>query len=199
VALCRRARAAFKAWRTKRRAWLRAELERVRARVRAETETRRARVGRCCGRDQRARVRAEGDAKVAAAVADLVQLREERRRERTWTRRDTPAPGLARARGEKRAESDSEVEANLGPDELIVWQRVKRTIKATPRMSRTEAFAHWMHDHSAEVAQYLADDADAYYERAVRDEARERARMHKPRSDRELARYVGAELEAVPF
>jgi len=196
--LCASARQAFKAWRTKRRAWLAAELTRIRERVRAETEQRRARVARCCGKEQRERVRAAGDAAIAAALEALEQLREEKRRERTWTRKDSAAPGLARVR-ERKAESDHEVEANLSPDELIVWKRVKREIKGTPRMSRLEAFQHWAHDHGAEVAQYIADDAEAYYARAVRDEQRERERAHKPRTDRQLARDVRAELDAVPF
>lgn len=41
---------------------------------------------------------------------------------------------------ERRAESDDEVRANISRDLVPLFERVKREIKAAPRISRTEAF-----------------------------------------------------------
>ncbi len=46
----------------------------------------------------------------------------------------------ALARIERQAESDDEVRSNIPPELVALFERVKRGIKASPRMSRTEAF-----------------------------------------------------------
>lgn len=80
---------------------------------------------------------------------------------------------LARARGarssasERRAESDDAVRANLPPELHPTFERVKQTIKPAPRMSRTETFLQWVHEHPAEV---FADDA-ALIERGAETQA----------------------------
>lgn len=68
---------------------------------------------------------------------------------------------------ETRRESDDEVRRNLDgkPDALALWERVKHTICATTRATRTEVFEHWMHDHPAAMAEVWAaqmDVADAW-------------------------------------
>jgi hypothetical protein len=199
LAACRRARTHFRRWLTGQRAALRKRIESLRARLKAETATRRARIQACCGKTERQRARAAGDAAIARARAELAELLKERRRERVWSR---PNPLKGAALGRTRAqESDHSVAVNLTPDELIVWGKVKAKIHGTDRMSRTEAFQHWMHDHRGEVARILAQDADEAYQRAVRNEAKERQRMRSARSDRQLASYVARELAAgdVPF
>lgn len=196
---CLKARVHFKRWLARERVQVRQRIAQLRAQLRTETKTRRARVQACCGRAERQRVKASSDAAIAKARAELAQLQRERKRERTWTRADSPRPGLARSPRERRQESDHEVASNLSADEGIVWAKVKAKIKATPRMTRTEAFQHWLHDNSADVARILAADAEQAYQHAVRDEAKQRKLMKRARSPRELRNYVAAELADVPF
>jgi NAD dependent epimerase/dehydratase family enzyme len=143
-------------------------------------------------------VRAQADAHVKAARDALEALRVEHRRERAWTR----PTGTTTATPAKvaRAESDHAVEVNLTPDELIVWRQVKRKIHASARMSRTEAFAHWLHDHSGEVARMLEADAERGYREALKREKRERQELKEAmRSPVKMRELVHAELDAVPF
>jgi hypothetical protein len=73
---------------------------------------------------------------------------------------------------EKRAESDDEVRSNIDPSYWSLWQRIKRGIKATPRMSRTEAFLKYVEEHPHELLEAIEDKTDAL----VRElEERERA------------------------
>jgi hypothetical protein len=194
---CSGARVRARAWIADARAQLRKQIDKMRGELRSRIDARRAAVKACCTDDRKA-VRAQADAHVKAAREALEALRNEHKRERTWTRPDTkqaPTP-----RKVAKAESDHAVEVNLGPDELIVWHRVKSKIHATPRMSRTEAFAHWMHDHSGEVARLLEEDADRGYREALKREKRERAEMKQAmRSPVKMRDLVHAELDAVPF
>jgi len=48
---------------------------------------------------------------------------------------------------ERRDESDDEVRDNLPAELLLLWEREKRRIKATPKRTRTEAFLEWVHEH----------------------------------------------------
>ena len=62
---------------------------------------------------------------------------------------------------EKRSESDDEVRTNISPDLVPLFERVKRGIKATPRMSRTEAFLKYAEEHPDEVLGDIEDKTDA--------------------------------------
>jgi hypothetical protein len=62
---------------------------------------------------------------------------------------------------EKRAESDDEVLQNIAPEMHALFQRVKRGIKASPRMSRTESFLHYVENHPDEYLEAIDDKADA--------------------------------------
>jgi DNA-binding protein H-NS len=198
--LCERARIAFRRWRSRSRVELKKQIAALRAELVTTTARRRARVQACCGRSARARARAAGDAAIAKARGELAQLLDERKRERTWSGRGVLRPAPLKAR-ERAQESDHAVEVNLTPDQLTVWRKVKAQIHGSARMSRTEAFEHWLHDHSADVGRILAQDAEEAYQRAVRDEVKERGRGRSKRSDAQLASYVAAELGrgAVPF
>jgi hypothetical protein len=85
---------------------------------------------------------------------------------------------------EREAESDCAVRANLPPELVTVFNKVKRHIKGTPRKSRTEAFLEWAEENPGEV--YAAQQREA---------------------DRELAKLIAEEAhhyrnrnrEAVPF
>jgi hypothetical protein len=179
------------------RVQLRAKIDKMRAELRRRIEHRRAAVKACCGHDRKA-VRAQADAHVNAARAALEALRVEHRRERAWTRPDTKQAPTSRKVA--KAESDHSVEVNLSADELTVWREVKGKIHGNARMSRTEAFAHWMHEHSGDVARILEADAERGYREALKREKRERAEMKDAlRSPVKMRDMVRAELDAVPF
>lgn len=72
---------------------------------------------------------------------------------------------------ERREESDDEVRSNLPPELHGVWAKVKRTIKAGPRSTRTEAFLEWAEAHAEDVAALQFGDVDR--------EVRELVRLHE--------------------
>lgn len=76
------------------------------------------------------------------------------------------------------AESDDAVIRDLPPELVPVFEKVKREIRATPRMSRTEAFLHWIEENSEEAARIAADRAEHDVERLAR-ELEEQEREHK--------------------
>lgn len=74
---------------------------------------------------------------------------------------------------ERRAESDDEVRSNISADLIPLFEKVRRSIKATPRMSRTEAFLQWTEAHPTEVVGAVDDQTDRLireYEQRVADE-----------------------------
>lgn len=176
---------------------LRAELAQVRA----------AEQGRRAGcRFARAEVRAEGGAAVGRGRA---KVGAEREHQRALALHEKPreAFGVARVRGasqrraaERASESDDEVRGNIPPELVPLFERVRRSMRATPRMSRTEAFLHYAEEHPDEA--YLAIDEQAAHElaRLERAERQHRKTIGRP------SRYRGrtADLEhalaaEVPF
>lgn len=103
-----------------------------------------------------------------ATKADVERAREELVAEKKFQRDMRRIEGANRARRgeqkratkrERRAESDDEVRANI-PEELAsLFERVKGSIVASPRMSRTEAFLKYAEEHPEEVLDL--DDIDA--------------------------------------
>jgi hypothetical protein len=195
---CKNARLAVKSRVIADRERTRAAVERLRAKLRERIASERQKVRDCCSTDRQA-VKAAAAEKIERARAELAELKSRRAREQLWARK---GPALTRA--DRKSESDSAVEAELSPDELIVWRKVKGQIKPRARMSRHEAFTHWLHEHAGEVAQILSDDADRELARLTRDEARQRKAMTGYRSlkptelRRRVARVVD-DLADVPF
>jgi len=74
--------------------------------------------------------------------------------------------------------------------------RVKRSIKASPRMSRTEAFLKYAEEHPAEVLNVIDDQTDALIRELERKE-REAARALRRGPSRAALRYTPEELAAV--
>ena len=97
---------------------------------------------------------------------------------------------------EKRAESDDEVLQNIGPELHSLFHRVKRGIKSSPRMNRTEAFLHYVENHPNEYLQSIDDKTDALIRELEEQErqARRELRRGPPR-----ARYTPEQLAEVPF
>lgn len=77
----------------------------------------------------------------------------------------------ARKAREKRDESDDEVRQNIPSDLIPLFERVKRGIKGSARISRTEAFLQYAEENPSEMLDVLEDKTDAL----IRElEARER-------------------------
>ena len=97
------------------------------------------------------------------------------------------------SRSERRRESDDEVRGNIPPELVGLWERVKRRIRGTDRMTRTEAFLHYAHEHPNEVLEGLEDRTDAL----IRElEAKERAAAKALHGTR---RSPSSALEEPPF
>lgn len=116
-------------------------------------------------RDRAARARTRSDIQIASA-------RETRKSERKHAAeiRRLERSGAARSRArstrsERRSESDDEVEQNIAPELVRLWRRVKRTIKGSERMSRTEAFLKYV-EENPEERYALSEDADWASEQA---------------------------------
>lgn len=61
---------------------------------------------------------------------------------------------------ERESESDDEVLQNIPADMVALWNRVKKSIRATSRMSRTEAFMKYAEEHEAETVEALERNAE---------------------------------------
>jgi hypothetical protein len=62
---------------------------------------------------------------------------------------------------ERRAESDDEVRSNLPSDLIPLFERVKRSMKTSPRMSRTESFLHYVEQNPGEMLESIDHKTDA--------------------------------------
>lgn len=169
----------------------RAKIKAARAEVRALVAQKREELGRCHLAPYTTRAamdRAVDDA--IKAWADERQLQAEIRRAEGRGR----APKITLA--EKRRESDDEVRNNLTADLIPVWDAVKAKIKPSARMSRTEAFLQWAHDHSAEVHEIIAQHTDEEGERAWREMLAEEERIAgelKRKGGKHLERHAAAD------
>lgn len=118
---------------------------------------------------------------VARASAELAAERQYRRELRAIARanREGIAAHRRASTRERRHESDDEVLSNIPPDYVSLWKRVKSSIKASPRMTRTEAFMKYAEENPHELLESLDDVT----ERMVRElEQKERAAARHARS-----------------
>jgi hypothetical protein len=117
-----------------------------------------------------------------------------RRIERGNRERRKEAPRVTRI--DRQAESDDEVRANIPAELVPLFERVKRGIKAAPRMSRTEAFLHYAEENPAEVLVAIDDKTEAL----VRElEAQERQARRELRRAPSRPRRVPDQATDVPF
>lgn len=183
---CSTAREAVRTYAREERTRLKSERERLkreRANLKDETKRRRAGAESVCSTG-RSRV-AKGAQDVAHARGALASELDDRAVQKRWAGKKGPTL----AAREVKQESDSEVLANLSESEAIVFEAVKAKIKPTGRMTRTEAFYQWVHDHSADVARII----DRHYQDDVAKLEREQAahwkamqKSYAKASDREL-------------
>lgn len=128
-----------------------------------------------------ARRQCDVDLAAAAKLKDetaraRAELEAERKHQRAMKRIERG--NVARAAEEKRAsartrrgESDDEVRGNIPPELVHLFERVKRQIKGSERMTRTEAFLHYAAEHPDEEIAALEDRTDEIIRQL---EARER-------------------------
>lgn len=105
----------------------------------------------------------------------------------------------ARRAAELRAESDSEVRANLEPSLIPVWEKIKRHIRPTGRATRTEAFLQFLHDNPQVVWEVQEADAARELRRLEREEREHRRSMAAPKRYKRSPEELAASLADVPF
>lgn len=194
VSKCRRARrnlrAQVKSYREQERARINEEVERMREAARLTCHMRKEAV-------KDAAMKAESKARRALQAERQLQRdlksAEQYRRQKERAIRRTPS--------EARAESDDRVRANIDPELVPVFEKVKRSIKGTPHMSRTEAFLQWVEENPGDAVAIQQAAADVELKRLLKEQReaerlakRRRARSYKP-SKAELEAY----LQGVPF
>lgn len=121
--------------------------------------------------------------------------------------RDNRTKRVAHTRATRKAhrgESDEAVLQDIPSDLHALFHRVKRSIKATPRMSRSEAFLKYAEENPHDVFEVIEQKTDRMIRELESQHAQaaraamgpNRARM-PPRVPRRT--YTAAELAAVPF
>jgi hypothetical protein len=191
------------------RARVAAEIKELRARERARInritkEMRQEARNRC----QLRKVKIRQSAKNAAERARL-ELIEQRRLQAEIRAVDRRIRKEAKRRvtgAERRAESDDQVRQNIPPEMVPVFDKIRRTIKAKPGMSRTEAFLHYVEENPGEVYAVQYADEDRELQKMIAEHQKEELEQHreieaakKREADREAARKAKAtkELERI--
>lgn len=170
------------------------EAHELRAQLRAERKVQRATLSA-----RRRKVRDESTAAVDEAKRALELEREEQHERHGQVAMVASSPKrsraeAARARHEEQHESDDEVRRDI-PEELApVWEKVKRGIHATPRMSRTEAFLQWVHDNSADVMHLIDESLHEDLEQLERQEKSHAREMKKPGRYKRSPAHLAADL-----
>ncbi len=57
-------------------------------------------------------------------------------------------------------EEDERIEGDIPPESVALWRRIKGRIQATGRLSRLDAFLHYLHEHPDEALEARIEDAD---------------------------------------
>lgn len=174
---------------------LRAELT---AAIRAERAALR---GTCSvGRDA---ARAEAQKRIEAARRELGEERSSQRTRRLYERpaklhAGSKATGGRRS-AELRSESDDEVRNNLPPELQPVFDSVRRSIAASPRRTRTEAFFEWAAEHPERVWAITERAIAGDLKRLEADEREHHRRMQSSRRYKRKAHELEHDLADVPF
>jgi len=132
-------------------------------------------------RDAEARARAEH----RAVEHEQRTLRRIERANAAKVRAARARPGLAKI---ARGESDDEVRGNIPPELVYLFERVKRSIKGSDRMSRTEAFLKYAEEHPDEELAALEDRTDAM----IREHEARMANPKKKKKSKKKGAIVGA-------
>jgi hypothetical protein len=105
------------------------------------------------------------------------------------------------SRAERKNESDDEVRANISPELVPLFDKVRRHIKASARETRTEAFLRYAEEHPDEVLDVMEDAADRLVREMQERQAKDdRAAARRPaKTSTRKREYTAEELAAVPF
>ncbi len=95
------------------------------------------------------------------------------------------------------SKSGDEVLRQLDDDESIVFRLVGSDVRATPRMTRLEAWHQWMHDHPGDFARLLSE----HHEREAQREyaAHHLTQGEQAREDDELAYALSVVRDALEW
>jgi len=137
----------------------------------------------------------EREEKLKQQLEDIRIYREVDRRNASIAKERRQERASAKVR---RSESDDEVLKNIDPSLHPLFHRVKGTLPSNPRMSRTEAFMQYVHDHPDEaIPRWEATYTDTYfareYEKHLRDEGKEPApppSKQKPKGKQKRGRHA---------
>jgi len=120
----------------------------------------------------------EREEKLKRQLEDIRIYREVDRRNASIAKERRKERASAKVR---RAESDDEVLKNIDPSLHPLFHRVKGTLRNKPRMSRTEAFMQYVHDHPDEaIPRWEATYTDAYFAREYEKHLREQEQAPAP-------------------
>ena len=100
-------------------------------------------------------------AHLRAKLAEEKRFIADMRRMERGRRRGVTTIASARRAREKRGESDDEVRQNLPAELHPLFDRVRKTITAGPRKSRTEAFLEYVEAHPGEELEGIEERTDA--------------------------------------
>ena len=128
-------------------------------------------------------------AELAAAAKYQAEMRRIERGNRVRRREHAHATYL-----ERRTESDDEVRSNIPADLVPLFERVRRGIKGSARMTRTEGFLKYAEEHPDEVLAVIEDKTEALI-RGFEMQARAAGRRRRTGSSVDVA----PEAVAVPF
>jgi hypothetical protein len=120
-----------------------------------------------------------------------------RRIERANAQLRKEVPRLTRL--ERQGESDDEVRASLPSDLVSLFERVKRSIKASPRMSRLEHFLRYAEEHPEEVLGAIEDKTEAVIRDLERQQRQTRRAMSRASPSRVSTRSDVSRAGNVPF
>jgi hypothetical protein len=103
---------------------------------------------------------------------------------------------------EKRAHKQHEATADMSADQLVVFRKIRSSLKPSERLSLREAYDHWVHEHDGEVHTILRAHYEREIARLVKAERAQRAHAgqdFEKLDDADLHRLVHASLAPVPF
>jgi hypothetical protein len=167
---------------------MRAEIRRIRteekAKARSLCKLRKAKVkaASMTAREQR-RAILRAERRMQQEIRDIdMRMRRRERKERPTAK-------------ERQGESDDAVRHNIPPELVALFERVKRQIRGSEHMSRTEDFLHYAEENPAEVVDAQEELSRRELARLVREEHT----LKKALRDPNRYRVTAAELAAVPF
>jgi hypothetical protein len=178
---CGMGRLALRDYQRAERVRLRAEQRAQRERLRARLEGERRQARENCALAQLSARQVSGvEGRALALSAARSEQAETARIAKIW--RSSRASKRGAVSVARIAQSDEAVARDIPPELVPVFERVKGSIRGGPRMSRTEAFLHWIHDNPEEAVAIQSEAAERDVDRLwsqlerERDEARPKKR-----------------------